>query len=437
MIDFETVKKQSTEEYFKGNQFSIDAFNKKYALYEGETYVQAVKRVCDYIASAEDSPEKQAYWSAKWFDEIYNDFWHPAGSIMQGAASGKKISLANCSTVSLGTGTNDEEWDNLESIIKNAGYTIAKMAAYRQGLGIDVSRLRPIGTKVLNSSNESQGVVHWMKYFDSLGYFVGQKGRIPAFLISLNVKNPDVIDFIKSKSDKNQIQNANISVQCTNEFYKCVLADEDWEMLFEIPEVKKGQKVYIDVHSADKDCQYDEKNKKWYYIARKNRPYEKISKTIKAREILELIAKGMCQYAEPGIQNIDIARKYSNSDYVYDHEDEYDSRIISSNACCITIDSKIMTNEGWLTIGEIYKRYCDGNKSLLAMSYNINNNQYELKPILNAWQQRNDPTIELLIEENGKEYKLECSADHKVMTKNRGYVEAASLTSDDDIMIFN
>jgi hypothetical protein len=89
MIDFEAVKKQSTEEYFKGNQFSIDAFNKKYTLFEGETYVQAVKRVCDYIASAENSLEKQAYWSARWFDEIYNDWWHPAGSIMQGAASGK------------------------------------------------------------------------------------------------------------------------------------------------------------------------------------------------------------------------------------------------------------------------------------------------------------------------------------------------------------
>jgi ribonucleoside-diphosphate reductase alpha chain len=355
MIDFEAVKKQSTEEYFKGNQFSIDAFNKKYTLYEGETYVQAVKRVCDYIASAEDSPEKQAYWSARWFDEIYNDWWHPAGSIMQGAASGKKISLANCSTVSLGTGSNDEEWDNLESIIKNAGYTIAKMAAYRQGLGIDVSRLRPVGTKVLNSSNESQGVVHWIKFFDSLGYFVGQKGRIPAFLISLNVKNPDVIDFIKSKSDKKQIQNANISVQCTNGFYECVLADEDWEMLFEIPEVKKGQKVYIDVHSTDKDCQYDEKNKKWYYIARKNRPYEKITKTTKAREILELIAKGMCQYAEPGIQNIDIARKYSNSDYVYDPNDEYDSRIISSNAPLLGT-TRIPTKYGILPIKELYEK---------------------------------------------------------------------------------
>src|SRR5574340_1063670 len=114
MTKLEDVKDQSTEEYFNGNQFSIDAFNKKYAAHPGETYVQAIKRVCDYIASAENTPEKRKYWSERWFDEIYNDWWHPAGSIMQGAGSGKKISLANCSTVSLGTGRNNEEWDSLE-----------------------------------------------------------------------------------------------------------------------------------------------------------------------------------------------------------------------------------------------------------------------------------------------------------------------------------
>jgi len=29
---YESVKKVTTEEYFQGNQFSIDAFKKKYAL---------------------------------------------------------------------------------------------------------------------------------------------------------------------------------------------------------------------------------------------------------------------------------------------------------------------------------------------------------------------------------------------------------------------
>jgi len=355
MIKFEDVKDITTEDYFGGNKFSIDAFNKKYKLHDEETYVQAVKRVCDFIASVEDTTEKRKYWSERWFDEIYDDWWHPAGSIMQGAGSGKKISLSNCTTISLGAGLNDEEWDNLESIIKNAGCAIAKCAAYRQGLGVDCSRIRPAGATIMNSANESTGSVHWMKFFDSIGYYVGQKGRSPAMLLSLNVSHPDIIDFIKVKTDKTKIQNANISVQCTNKFYEHVLEDKDWELSFEIPEVKKGHKVYIDIHSTDADCQYDEKKKKWYYIAKKDRPYQKINKIIKAREILELIAKGMCEYAEPGIQNIDVMRKYSNSDYVYDPDDIYNSKVISTNAPVVG-SSFIPTKDGLITIKELYER---------------------------------------------------------------------------------
>jgi ribonucleoside-diphosphate reductase alpha chain len=333
MVKYEDVKNQTTEEYFNGNQFSIDAFNKKYCAFEGETYVQALKRVCDYMASCEATQELQQYWSERWFDEVYNDWWHPAGSIMQGAGVGRKISMANCTTISLGLLKDDEEWDSLESIVKNTAYTVAKTAAYRQGLGVDFSRLRPRDTKVLNSSNISSGAIHWMKFIDSIGYYVGQKGRIPAMLFSISCSHPDVIEFIKAKADYTVVQNANISVQCTNAFYDAVNANADWDLTFEIPEVKKGQRVYIDHHSADLGSIYDPKPNRYYYIARQDRPYEKMVKTVKAKEVLELIAKHMFLNAEPGIQNIDIARKYSNSDYLYSPLNQYDSRIISTNAC--------------------------------------------------------------------------------------------------------
>lgn len=242
MTTFEEVKNVSTEEYFEGNQFSIDAFNKKYTINNNETYVQALKRVCDYIASVEPTQESREYWSKRWFDEIYNDWWHPAGSIMQGAGSGKKISLANCTTISLGKMREGEEWDNLESIVKNTAYTISKCAAYRQGLGVDFSRLRPRGTKVLNSSNESTGAVHWMKFQDSIGYFVGQKGRIPAMLFSISVDHPDVQEFIQIKKDYTVIQNANISVQITEKFYTCI-AENPSKIIIEL---NNGQKLEVD-----------------------------------------------------------------------------------------------------------------------------------------------------------------------------------------------
>lgn len=333
LTKFEDVKKQSTEEYFQRNQFSIDAFKKKYAHTPEETYVQALKRVCDFVASVESTQELREYWSARWFDEIYNDWWHPAGSIMQGAGSNRKISLCNCTTISLGAKRDDEEWDSLEAIIKNAAYTIAKCAAFRQGLGIDFSRLRPNGCKVLNSANQSTGAVHWMEFEDKIGYFVGQKGRIPAMLFSISCDHPDVEEFVQVKSDFTKIQNANISVQCTEKFYKAVENDDDWELRFEVPAIKKGDKVYVDVHSIDMSTTKEKETGRYYRLATHDRKREVFTKTVKARKLMELIAKNMHQNAEPGIQNIDIARKYSNSDALYNEKDEYDSRILSTNAC--------------------------------------------------------------------------------------------------------
>lgn len=330
---YEDVKNQTAEEYFNKNQFSIDAFRKKYSIDDKEEYVQALKRVCDYIASVEKTESLKKYWSERWFDEIYNDWWHPAGSIMQGAGTHRKISLCNCTTISLGSLKEDEEWDSLESIVKNTAYTVAKCAAYRQGLGVDFSRLRPRGTKVLNSANESTGPVHWMKFIDGIGMYVGQKGRIPAMLFSLNISHPSIEEFIEVKGDKRLIQNANISVQITDKFYKAFEEDKDWELSFEIPAVKKGDKVYIDVHSIDMNCKVEKETGRHYKIATHDRKKELFTKIIKAKKLMELIAKNMMENAEPGIQNIDIARKYSNSDYMYDPNDEYDSRILSTNAC--------------------------------------------------------------------------------------------------------
>ena len=104
-----------------------------------------------------------------------------------------------------------------------------------------------------------------------------------------------------------------------------------WEMSFVVPEEKKGQKVYVDVHSITKDTLKDDKG--YYYISRFNKKREVIKREEKAKTILNLIAYHMSNHAEPGIQNISIARKYSNSDAVYDPNDDYDSRIVSTNAC--------------------------------------------------------------------------------------------------------
>jgi ribonucleoside-diphosphate reductase alpha chain len=319
MTKFEDVKHITTEEYFNNNQFSIDAFNKKYAAYEGETYVQTLKRVCDYVASVEKTNELKTHWSEIWFDEIYNDYWHPAGSIMQGAAVDKKISLMNCTHIALPE-------DSLESIFNYTAFRVAKTAAMRQGLGVHFEKLRPRKMILNNSAKVSEGAVHWMGFIDAIGYKVGQRGRIPAMLFSLNIKHPDIIEFINSKTNYTKIQNANISVQITNSFYEAVENNGEWELEFIVPSIKKGDKLYLSPNWDDLDLAEGKDENGYYKFAKFNRKKEIYKEKVNAVSLLELIAKNMHANAEPGIQNIDIAHKYSNSDYV-------GFPIIGTNAC--------------------------------------------------------------------------------------------------------
>ena len=142
-----------------------------------------------------------------------------------------------------------------------------------------------------------------------------------------------------------------------------------------------------------------------------------------------LIAENMFYHAEPGIQNIDIAKKYSNSDAV-------GYGIVGTNACCVVGDTIIVTDKGDMKINDIHHHILNG-EYISAYSYNTVTKKYEFKPIKKTFQDRNDVTVELEIEDNGRIFKLECSSDHPIYTKNRGYVKALDLTEDDDIEIYH
>lgn len=145
----------------------------------------------------------------------------------------------------------------------------------------------------------------------------------------------------------------------------------DWELYFKVPGVKKGDKVYVDVHSVKMDTKKDDNG--YYNIATHDKEEEIITKKINAKKILELIAKNMYNNAEPGIQNIDIARKFSNSDAVYDPDNIYDSRILSTNAC----SEQYLSRESLCVLSSINMEkfnteFTEYSKELKKISFSIN-----------------------------------------------------------------
>lgn len=168
MVKFNEVKHISTEEYFNNNEYAVDMFESKYAHDlndRKETPAEVFYRIASELAQFEDEDKKQ-YYIDIWFDLMYEGWFRPGGSIISSLGSGRKSSLLNCTTLPI-------EDDTIESISK-AEYVLMKCAAYRQGTGIDLSNLRPRGSKLGNAAEESTGIIPWAKKYSDVGNYVGQ-----------------------------------------------------------------------------------------------------------------------------------------------------------------------------------------------------------------------------------------------------------------------
>jgi ribonucleoside-diphosphate reductase alpha chain len=113
-----------------------------------------------------------------------------------------------------------------------------------------------------------------MTIFDKATETIVQGGtRRGANMGILDVHHPDIIDFIKSKSEQNLLNNFNISVAVTDDFMTAVSTDSDYELI--------------------------------------NPRTKKIVGTLRAREVFDLIAELAWKYGDPGVVFIDALNRYN------------------------------------------------------------------------------------------------------------------------------
>ncbi len=100
------------------------------------------------------------------------------------------------------------------------------------GNGFSFSRLRPRGARVSTSKGVASGPVGFLRVYDRAFGEVGQGGvRRGANMAVLSVDHPDILDFIRCKSDEGDIVNFNISVGVTDTFMRAVEADEEYDLV--------------------------------------------------------------------------------------------------------------------------------------------------------------------------------------------------------------
>src|SRR5262249_35399673 len=141
---------------------------------------------------------------------------------------------------------------SMESILGLAK-TEGMLFKYGSGTGSNLSPIRS-SKELLAGGGTASGPVSFMKGFDAFAGVIksGGKTRRGAKMVILNADHPDILEFIRCKSEEEKkawalidagydgsftgeaygsifFQNSNNSVRVTDGFMKCVVEDQAWQ----------------------------------------------------------------------------------------------------------------------------------------------------------------------------------------------------------------
>jgi len=138
----------------------------------------------------------------------------------------------------------------------------------------------------------------------------------------------------------------------------------------------------------------------------------------------ETLAEMAWKSGDPGVLFIDTVNRMNPLKKI---------KLIETSNPCVTGDTLITTDKGAIYISDIIENGIDNYN---VLTYNIEADKLEYESIEWGDKTREDAKIiNICVEENGAEYNLKCTKDHQIYTRNRGYVEAINLNTNDDIII--
>lgn len=362
----DTFALQIWEKKYKGNASDVDSF---------------YYRLAQLLSLGDED------LTHRFFKLMYDKRFSAGGRILAyGGRDDSKVSLINCTTHKIVD-------DSIEGIAK-ALETTMRASSRGQGIGVDISALRPKGSRVDNAALTSTGAISFMELINNAGNVIGQEGRRAAILFSIDVDHPDVwtedgYDFLNVKSSSGLVENANISIKITDKFMEAVESGEDWEL------------SYSGVSGGKEFTQ---------------------SRKFPAWKLFQQIVRSAYHNAEPGLLFWDRAVEYSNSDQF---GEEWD--IVGVNAC-IHPDTLVTTKDGEITVSELSQR----EVVPYILTYNEHTGETEWDRPLWVKKTREDASVIKLILENNREVIL--TPDHKVLTENRGWIQAGELNEDDVLL---
>lgn len=253
------------------------------------------RRIAKAVAGIEDEAVREE-WEKKFYDIMTGFKFVPGGRILSGAGTGYSVTFYNCFVI---PSPKDSRGGILETL-----NNMVEIMARGGGVGINLSSLRPRGSRVKKVNGFSSGPCNWAELFSVATKDIIQQGgtRRGALMLMLWDWHPDVEEFIKVKQDLSRINGANLSVCVSDRFMEAVKNDEDWQL------------VFPDRTDPEYDEKWDGYLPNWLALKKKVDVY----KTVKARKIWDAIADAAWRSAEPGVVFMERYNKWFNN-YYYEY----------------------------------------------------------------------------------------------------------------------
>ncbi|MEI2359544.1 vitamin B12-dependent ribonucleotide reductase [Priestia megaterium] len=173
---------------------SLDVIEKPLEVF----YEQIAKRNATGLASVERTEEKRKEWFEKFYQELVQLNFVPAGRVLYGAGADTDVTYFNCYVMPYVK-------DSREGISEHRKQVMEIMSR-GGGVGTNGSTLRPRNTLARGVNGKSSGSVSWLDDIAKLTHLVEQGGsRRGAQMIMLADWHPDIVEFIISKMQNPRI----------------------------------------------------------------------------------------------------------------------------------------------------------------------------------------------------------------------------------------
>ena len=250
---------------------SRQIWDAKYRLKAGDgtpvdhTVEDSWRRVASALAAAEVDP---AAWEAPFYEALRDFRFLPAGRILSGAGTSRRVTLFNCFVM----GDIEDDLGSIFKHLREAALTMQQGG----GIGYDFSSLRPAGAPVQGVGADASGPLSFMDVWDAMCRTIMSAGaRRGAMMATMRCDHPDIEAFIAAKREVGRLRNFNLSVLATDPFMEAVAADADWPLVF-------GGRVF---------------------------------RVIRAKALFDSITRATYDYAEPGVLFIDRINRRNNLAY--------------------------------------------------------------------------------------------------------------------------